>query len=131
MIRSPLGLAVWLRKHLRYAEDEARFIEAVRAGKGEFGPESTWYDTTARRRRFKATIAHIPAIFRPPLRFGYILFWRREICDGSVGILYALMLSVYKGMMAIFLMPAQQNLWASLGSGKLPSVCYRAISAAL
>ena len=43
----------------------------------------------------------MPLVLRPPARFLYVLIWHRGFRDGGYGLLYALMLSVYEGMIAI------------------------------
>jgi glycosyltransferase involved in cell wall biosynthesis len=95
------GLANWLRKHVRYAEDEAELL--VRTRRGEFGASEgmTGGDSTSRRRALKQLAKRMPLLMRPAARLFYILIWRRGVLDGRYGILYAFMLSLYEGMIAI------------------------------
>ena len=94
------GLKSWLDKHVRYARDEAEQLIADRAVGGSirtlFGA-----DKTLGRRAAKALTARLPLALRPFARFGYVYFWRRGFLDGRGGFIYAFMLSVYEGMIAI------------------------------
>jgi glycosyltransferase involved in cell wall biosynthesis len=95
------GLAAWLRKHLKYAEDEARALVASRSGQQLSLSQLFSGDATSRRRVLKEMSNHLPLALRPVARFFYVLIWRRGFLDGSYGVLYALMLSVYEGMIAV------------------------------
>ena len=95
------GLVAWLHKHVRYAEDEARLIRETRAGRSPRGPADGISTATDRRRALKRLSARVPLVLRPPARFLYVLIWHRGFRDGGYGLLYALMLSVYEGMIAI------------------------------
>jgi glycosyltransferase involved in cell wall biosynthesis len=95
------GLGAWLRKHLKYAEDEARALVASRNGQQRSLSQLFSGDATSRRRALKEISNHLPLALRPVARFFYVLIWRRGFLDGSYGILYALMLSVYEGMIAV------------------------------
>jgi glycosyltransferase involved in cell wall biosynthesis len=102
------GLAAWLRKHVKYAEDEAREI-AMEGGDAEAELSVLADDATSRRRVLKKLANRIPFVLRPVARFVYVLLWRRGFLDGRYGLLYALMLSVYEGMIAIL---AWEAAWA-------------------
>jgi glycosyltransferase involved in cell wall biosynthesis len=95
------GLANWLRKHVKYAEDEADLL--VRMRRGEVGSSDGigGGTSTSRRRALKRLANRMPLLIRPPARFFYIALWRRGFLDGRYGVLYALMLSLYEGMIAI------------------------------
>jgi hypothetical protein len=93
------GMVAWLRRHIKYAEDEARHVVALRAGQQAMSGHNVG-DKTDRRRLAKDLVARMPLILRPLARFLYILVWRRGFLDGRCGLLYALMLSVYEGMTA-------------------------------
>jgi glycosyltransferase involved in cell wall biosynthesis len=95
------GVASWLRKHVRYAEDEAELLVRVRRGRAASSDGIAGSDSTARRRALKQLANRIPLLLRPAARFFYVLVWRRGFLDGRYGILYALMLSVYEGMIAV------------------------------
>jgi glycosyltransferase involved in cell wall biosynthesis len=89
------GIADWLRRHVRYAEDEA-----AQASRDETSIAS-WRtiaspDVTARRRALKALSYRLP--FRPMLRFCYVYFLRRGCLDGRAGYQYARMLATYESM---------------------------------
>jgi glycosyltransferase involved in cell wall biosynthesis len=95
------GLVSWLRKHVTYAEDEAEMLVRMRRGDGEASDGTTGGDSTSRRRALKQLANRIPLLMRPAARLFYILIWRRGVLDGRYGILYAFMLTLYEGMIAI------------------------------
>jgi glycosyltransferase involved in cell wall biosynthesis len=96
------GLSAWLRKHLRYAEDEARDLVSLRNRLAVKSSSIFIGDATSRRRALKDLSVRLPFVIRPLARFFYILIWRRGLLDGRYGVLYALTLSMYEGMIAIF-----------------------------
>jgi len=97
------GMRPWLEKHIRYAEDEAALILSQRAGSGSPAPYSLLSgDATALRRAAKAWTASLPLFSRPILRFLYVYLFRHGFRDGRAGLVYALMMSVYEGMIAVF-----------------------------
>lgn len=100
------GLFSWLNKHVRYARDEATLIRSLRTGSNEgVGINGA----TGKRRAAKALAAKLPAVVRPIARFFYIYFLKQGIRDGKAGFAYAFMLSVYEGMIAIFVMEAKMG----------------------
>lgn len=103
------GLVHWLRKHVRYAEDEAKLLIEYRNTPSLAGTKRS--DDIAKRRHLKKISAQIPFFIRPIARFAYIYFARGGFLDGKRGLLYALMLSVYEGMTAIL---AYERLMAPL-----------------
>lgn len=105
------GLFGWLNKHVRYARDEAELILAQRRGEaGRVGGQHR----VGRRRAAKAFAAKLPVMFRPLLRFLYVYFFRQGFRDGRAGLAYALMLAVYEGMTAIFVLESM------LGNNAIP-----------
>jgi len=105
------GLFGWLNKHVRYARDEAELILAQR--RGEAGRAGGQHGV-GRRRAAKAFAAKLPVMLRPLARFLYVYFFRQGFRDGRAGLAYALMLAVYEGMTAIFVMEAM------LGGNAIP-----------
>lgn len=95
------GLAKWFAKHIRYAEDEARQME-VDAAEKDAGERLFSGDATERRRALKRLVNRLPVWLRPPLRFFQVLILRRGLLDGRAGLQYALMLSAYEAMIAVF-----------------------------
>ena len=89
------GMTRWLEKHVRYARDEAALLCDVRTGLDESG-------ATGGRRRLKRLAARVPLLLRPLARFIYVYLWRQGFRDGRAGFAYAMMLSVYEGMIAVF-----------------------------
>jgi glycosyltransferase involved in cell wall biosynthesis len=97
------GMRRWLEKHIRYASDEADLILALRAEATDPQPTNAHLKhSTERRRAAKAWSARLPFALRPVARFIYVYFYRQGFRDGRAGLIYALMTSVYEGMIAIF-----------------------------
>lgn len=105
------GLLGWLNKHVRYARDEAALILSLRQGAEE---EAEGEGATARRRAAKARAAKIPVALRPIMRFFYVYLLKQGFRDGRAGFTYAFMLSVYEGMVAVFVMESL------MGSNAMP-----------
>jgi len=95
------GLVAWLRKHTEYAEDEAQEIIQIRVGRVELDCNGGAASVADRRRALKRFSAQLPLALRPFARFIYVWIWRFGFLDGRAGLLYALMLAVYEGMIAI------------------------------
>jgi hypothetical protein len=96
------GLASWLRKHVKYAEDEAELLVRKRQGAAGSPDRLSVGDAISRRRALKRLANFLPLALRPVARFLYILVWRRGFLDGRYGLLYALLLSIYEGMIGVF-----------------------------
>lgn len=94
------GFRSWLAKHLRYAADEADAI-ARQGRRGGAPRELLSRNPLASRRAAKAAADRLPPAVRPLLRFLHVYVWRRGFLDGRRGLVYALMLSVYEGMIAV------------------------------
>lgn len=97
------GMYEWLQKHIRYARDEAALILRERNDSRVLARGS---DPTSRRRIAKARASKLPVALRPILRFIYVFFLRQGFRDGRAGFAYALMLSIYEGMTAVFVIEA-------------------------
>lgn len=117
------GLAAWIRKHLRYAEDEARLLLTVREGEQKSTGRLLGCGGTDRRRKLKDLSARLPLILRPMARFLYVLIWRRGFLDGRYGLLYAMMLSVYEGMTAILVAEELMRRKAGRATQPKPTAC--------
>jgi glycosyltransferase involved in cell wall biosynthesis len=91
------GLANWLQKHVKYAEDEAKIVLRGRAPN-----QASLATRTSRRRTMKMFANLLPPFTRPFLRFFYIYIWCRGFLDGTQGILYAFLLTIYEGMIAAY-----------------------------
>jgi glycosyltransferase involved in cell wall biosynthesis len=93
------GLVAWLKRHLRYAEEE---VEELR--RNSHGPRAKLGrggGITSGRRKLKAVAARAPLTLRPFLKFVYVYFFRCGFLDGKRGFAYAFMLAVYEGMIAV------------------------------
>lgn len=98
------GLTSWLQKHVRYAHDEAIELIRVRNGLKQAFNEPVIQATDQSvnsRRRMKLAANQIPLFLRPLARFIYVFVLKRGFLDGFRGFLYAFMLAVYEGMIAI------------------------------
>ena len=90
------GLTAWLRKHVKYAEDEARLLgESKRGNSASIGATGT----VAQRRALKSLSRLLPFALRPIARALYMLIVRRAFLDGRAGLLYVGMVCVYEAMM--------------------------------
>jgi len=103
------GLAAWLKKHVRYAEDEARLLVEQRRGQLSTTAERDTGSGVERRRALKSMANRLPLMLRPIARFVYVFIWRRGFLDGRRGALYALMLSVYEGMIGVIAADLLEN----------------------
>lgn len=94
------GLSAWFIKHVRYAREEAALVLAGTSGAIE------WRDlhrgATERRHLVKALAGRLPWVLRPFCRFLYIMVIRQGFRDGRAGLTYALMLSAYEAMIAVY-----------------------------
>lgn len=95
------GLSDWLQRHIRYARNEANLISSANP---IATPLSRQGGASAGRRRMKAITAKIPASARPFARFFFHYVYKRGFLDGRAGFVYAFMMAVYEGMVAIFLL---------------------------
>lgn len=93
------GLPAWLRKHLKYAEDEVE--EIVRDRAGEVSAVTDDGGVASRRRAIKRFAGRLPLSLRPALKFLYVYVLRGGFLDGRRGFNYAFMLAVYEGMIAV------------------------------
>jgi glycosyltransferase involved in cell wall biosynthesis len=98
------GMRRWLEKHVVYARAEAEELIAQRQKRGQFFQALTAREPTERRRAAKNLASHLPLVLRPLARFFYIYLVRSGFRDGRSGLVYAVMLSVYEGMIALFAM---------------------------
>jgi glycosyltransferase involved in cell wall biosynthesis len=95
------GLKAWLAKHLQYAHDEAKLIAPSRVTTAAAQAALFGKNGSERRRGAKELSAAIPPFFRPIARFCYVYVIRMGFLDGAAGFVYAFMLSVYEGMIAL------------------------------
>lgn len=88
------GLRPWWRKHLQYAELEARETIASLARGGFDFRELLTRDPVRRRRALKELSFRAPC--RPLLRFLYMYVWRLGFLDGRPGLAYCRLLARYE-----------------------------------
>jgi glycosyltransferase involved in cell wall biosynthesis len=91
------GMQRWLEKHIRYAKDEAALLCDLTTRE-----KPSFKNATTLRRALKSFAAYIPLFLRPVMRFAYVYIWWQGFRDGRAGLAYAVMLSVYEGMIAVF-----------------------------
>ncbi len=96
------GMRRWLEKHIKYAVDEAGFARHQRTRSLVPWMSAIGSDATSRRRLAKAMVTRVPFFLRPAARFFYVYVVRQGFRDGRTGLTYAIMLSVYEGMIAVF-----------------------------
>ena len=83
---------VWLEKHIRYSNWEARLLAA---GSGlEAALPATLHPELARKRRLKRLAARLP--FRPTLRFLYHYVFRLGVLDGYRGYVFCRLMAFYE-----------------------------------
>ncbi|HWA86222.1 MAG TPA: glycosyltransferase family 2 protein [Opitutus sp.] len=80
---------VFVEKHNRYSNWEARAALAARSGGGRLQMGSVGW-----RRRLKELVRHAPG--RPLLRFCYVYFWQRGFLDGPPGYYFARLHAMYE-----------------------------------
>jgi hypothetical protein len=89
------GIADWLRRHVRYAADEAAQAAGERFALRDW-PLLFSTDPTTRRRALKSLSYRLP--FRASLRFLYVYLLRRGFLDGVAGYRYGRLLATYESM---------------------------------
>jgi glycosyltransferase involved in cell wall biosynthesis len=95
------GIASWLRRHVRYASDEAEeLLKARRQSDAPFADFAS-PDRTSRRRAAKRLAAHLPLMLRPFARFIYVYVLRLGLLDGVPGFVYSSMLTIYEAMISV------------------------------
>jgi glycosyltransferase involved in cell wall biosynthesis len=85
------GLERWFEKHNHYSTQEAR---ARLAGHGRAAGPLFAADPIARRRALKALSYRLP--LRPLAKFAYLYLLRRGFLDGSAGLTYCLLQTIYE-----------------------------------
>jgi glycosyltransferase involved in cell wall biosynthesis len=85
------SVEVFVEKHNRYSNWEARIAVADEGGQSASGLQSA---RVAQRRRLKQFAQRLP--FRPLLRFLYVYIWQRGFLDGREGYYFARMHGFYE-----------------------------------
>lgn len=85
-------IAIWVEKHNRYSNWEARLLVASRDSAAT--ATASLDPSLARKRRLKHLAAHLP--FRPTLRFLYHYLWRAGFLDGYRGYVFCRLMSTYE-----------------------------------
>jgi glycosyltransferase involved in cell wall biosynthesis len=88
------GIALWLQRHIQYADFEARMVLENRAKSASFTRALFSCRFEERRQNQKQFFYSLP--FRPFIRFFYMLLWRRAFLDGRAGLTYAALQSIYE-----------------------------------
>jgi len=83
------SIEVFVEKHNRYSNWEARAARAKRRGGGRLQLGRVGW-----RRRIKEAIRGLPG--RPTLRFCYVYFWQRGFLDGRAGYYFARLHAMYE-----------------------------------
>lgn len=85
-------ISIWVEKHNRYSNWEARLLRNERAGAAASSAQLT--PELARKRRLKHLAARLP--FRPTLRFFYHYIWRAGFLDGYRGYVFCRLMAFYE-----------------------------------
>lgn len=90
------GLKFWWQRHLGYADMEAitRVQDIGKGLKFSFWTALFGKDFTEKRYHQKGLFYKLPG--RPLIKFIYMMIWRRAFLDGSVGITYSFLQSIYE-----------------------------------
>ena len=90
------GYAHWWKRHVDYANLEAQIRMEDRAGHRQFSMWKALFskDFHEKRRHQKGIFYKLPV--RPLIKFVYLSIWKLGFLDGSDGIRYALMQSIYE-----------------------------------
>lgn len=85
------SIEVFIEKHNRYSNWEARVAVAEESGKSQLQDGAVAF-----RRRLKRWARRLP--FRPALRFAYVYFWQRGFLDGRAGLYFARLHAIYESL---------------------------------
>jgi glycosyltransferase involved in cell wall biosynthesis len=114
------GMRYWIERHLNYADLEAAIADERRRSGGEFrlGKALFCRDFTERRYHQKGLFSRLPG--RPLIKFFYMMAVRRAFLDGSAGVTYSALQSIYE----YFIVLRERELTArsSNDSERVPSV---------
>ncbi|GAA5483687.1 glycosyltransferase family 2 protein [Haloferula sargassicola] len=90
------GIGFWLERHINYADLEAKTIleNRVKGGEFSFVKAVTEKDFTARRFHQKEFFYRLPG--RPLIKWLYMMGLRRAFLDGTAGVTYATLQSIYE-----------------------------------
>ncbi len=86
------SISVWVEKHNRYSNWEARLLDSKRGGAAAASAPIT--PALARKRRLKHLASRLP--FRPTLRFLYHYVIRRGFLDGYRGFVFCRLMGFYE-----------------------------------
>ncbi|GAB4033230.1 glycosyltransferase family 2 protein [Spirosoma gilvum] len=90
------GIRFWIQRHLSYADMEALTHLANIGNSTSFSIRKAFFgkDFTERRFHQKGLFYQIPG--RPIIKWLYLIIWRKAFLDGSVGVTYATLQSIYE-----------------------------------
>jgi glycosyltransferase involved in cell wall biosynthesis len=90
------GIGFWLERHIKYADLEARTIQANREKGAPFSWSKALFskDFTEKRFHQKELFYRVPG--RPLVKFLYMFILRRSFLDGGAGCTYAILQSIYE-----------------------------------
>lgn len=90
------GIRFWIQRHLSYADMEAKMrLNDMGEGKSfSFSKALLSKDFTEKRYHQKGLFYKMPG--RPCIKWFYMVVWRRSFLDGSAGITYATLQSIYE-----------------------------------
>jgi glycosyltransferase involved in cell wall biosynthesis len=90
------GIKAWIQRHLGYADMEAKMrLADLEEGKAfSFRKALFSKDFTEKRYHQKGIFYKMPG--RPMIKWIYMVIWRRAFLDGSAGLTYAFLQSIYE-----------------------------------
>ncbi len=103
------GIRFWIQRHLSYADMEAS-TRMQDIGKGvDFSLLKALFskDFSEKRYHQKGLFYKLP--FRPLIKWSYMMFVRRAFLDGSAGITYSFLQSIYEYFIVLRTMELMQN----------------------
>ena len=102
------GIADWVARHNRYADDEAQRITCDERGFLVSLPEALFSrDAGEKQQACKRLAAHLP--LRPLVRFLYLYIWKRGFLDGRPGFHYCILMAFYDYLVTLKLITTRRS----------------------
>jgi glycosyltransferase involved in cell wall biosynthesis len=95
------GMTHWFDKHNRYSSQEAEQIVANRKGQASFSLRKALFAADQNERRFHQKELYYRMPMRPLAMFVLLYFVKRGFLDGSAGLAFAILRSIYEYMIVL------------------------------
>jgi glycosyltransferase involved in cell wall biosynthesis len=95
------GVEHWFAKHNQYSSMEARELMKTRSGEYPLSLRTALFGRDFNERRYHQKELFYRMPFRPLVKFLYLYGLRRGFLDGSAGLSYAAMASIYEYMISV------------------------------